>query len=143
MEKSYRVRRCDQADVMFRADADSEELERVVVAQEDSTFPSVSEVRLATYRQETPMWIRYASSVDDQLGPKPRIDVTLTGNLKGSHGNAGGSKHFLRTMNSDVSKAEMKLSAEAVHPNSTQPNATAKARQIRGSKIRKVEDAFF
>lgn len=110
-------------------------------------FPLVSEERFVAYRQGTPLWIRYASSIANQIGPKPRIDLTLVGSGQSSSGVRSVVervvKRFLKTKNPDVLKNGLKRSSTGLNRIQKQPTAIAKGRQVRGSKIRKIEDAFF
>ncbi|GAB7344680.1 hypothetical protein MBLNU457_3161t1 [Dothideomycetes sp. NU457] len=127
------------------------ELERIVVIQEDRTFPFVSEERLVMYREDTPMWIRYASSVADQIGPKPQLNLTLLDSTLGKGIFTSvydlypslGVKHFLKTTSPDVEKNRLKQSPDIPNAILKRPTSTSKGRQIRGSKVRKIEDALF
>jgi len=119
------------------------QLEHIVMTQEDNSFASISQRRLARYREMTPLWVRYSASTADKLGPKPRLDMTIVNDIYNSYHTDTTEEHFLKVVDPDTPKSAMIRRYAPSEPIPKKPVTTTKDRQIRGSKIRKIEDSFF
>jgi len=118
------------------------ELERIVIAQEDNTFPLTSQERLPDYRNESRLWVRFAASIADKIGPKPRLNMTITSYTYSSGSAESTAKHFLKTVRVDTPKIAIGQRSGHFESITNKPITTRKTRKIRGSKMRKIDESF-